>query len=273
VSDGRPLKTSPRGQLTGVDYWEEDWAKTQGTGGDDSLAWIRASYPYLALDRLLRSALPVDRAKTFVELGSGPARWMIYFHKTFGYRVHGCDTSPLSCELAQRNLAAAGVVGTIEQADFFSLDSAYDVVFSAGVVEHFADPLVPLRAFARLVRPGGFLITDVPNLTGLNGFYRRAFKPETFLTHRPIRLVELRRWHRDLGLAEALATSYGSFWLTRLPADAFRHRPSVQRVVWQPAHRVDTGAINRACTVLHRLRIRIDHPIISPHVLVVSRRP
>ena len=89
-------------------------------------------------------------------------------------------------------LAAAGVTGTIRQLDFFTLDSIYDIVFSAGVVEHFEDPSVPLAAFVRLVVPGGILITDVPNLIGLNGLYHRVLKSETFRTHRPIHLAELR---------------------------------------------------------------------------------
>ncbi len=122
----------------------------------------------------LRSVLTADSSRSFLEVGSGPARWMIYFHKTFGYRVSGCDTSPRSCEWARENLAAAGVVATIHQADFFRLEGSYDIVFSGGVVEHFEDPSIPLAAFERLLAPGGILITDVPNLTGLNGWYRRT---------------------------------------------------------------------------------------------------
>jgi hypothetical protein len=31
--------------------------------------------------------------------------------------------------------------------------------------------------------------------------------------------------------------------------------------------------INRLCLVLHRFGIRIDHPLVSPHLLVISRKP
>ena len=47
-----------------------------------------------------------------------------------------------------------GISDRIEQGDFFKLSGTYDVVFSAGVIEHFEDPSVPLAAFAKLVRPG-----------------------------------------------------------------------------------------------------------------------
>jgi SAM-dependent methyltransferase len=260
-------------QLTSVDYWEEHWSRVRHLGRDDGRAWAPRSYPYVARDRLLRSVLPVDGSKTFMELGSGPARFMIYFHKTFGYRVAGCDTSPLSCDLARQNLAAAGVAGTILQADFFALDGTYDVVFSGGVVEHFADPSVPVAAFARLVAPGGILITDVPNLTGLNGLYHRVLKRQTFETHRPIHFAELRAWHRNLGLQEILATSYGSVCLSRLPVSPFPGWPRLQRALWRPAYRAAYGSLERLCGILHRRGVRIDHPLISPKLLVVARKP
>lgn len=266
---GRPPE-SPQA-LTQTAYWDRHWAESAAAEDYGTLHWVRRSYPYRALDRLLRSVLPADPALTLIELGSGPARWMIYFHKTFGYRVFGCDDSLVSCELARANLARAGVAGTVIHADFFTLQGEWDVVFSAGVIEHFDDPTVPLRAFARLVRQGGYLVTDVPNLWGLNGLYRRLLKPETFATHRVIRISELRRWHQDLGLIERLATTYGSLCLTRVPADAWSRWPRLQRAVWRPAYRLAAGGLNRGCLGLHRLGVRLDHPLISPHLLVVAQ--
>ncbi len=273
MSAAREPAKPGHGQLTPVDYWEEHWSHVRPIGRDDGLAWAARSYPYVARDRLLRSVLPVDRSKTFMELGSGPARFMIYFHKTFGYRVSGCDTSARTCDLARQNLAAAGVAGTILPVDFFALDGTYDVVFSGGVIEHFEDPSVPVAAFARLVAPGGILITDVPNLTGLNGLYHRVLKPQTFETHRPIQFAELRAWHRDLGLQEVLATSYGSVCLSRVPVSPFPGWPRLQRALWRPAYRAAYGSLDRVCWALHRCGARIDHPLISPKLLVVARKP
>ena len=261
-----------QGQLTRVDYWEEHWSRAHRRETYENLGWVSRSYPFVALDRLLRSVLTADSSRSFLEVGSGPARWMIYFHKTFGYRVSGCDTSPRSCEWARENLAAAGVVATIHQADFFAIEGSYDIVFSGGVVEHFEDPSIPLAAFERLLAPGGILITDVPNLTGLNGWYRRVLQPETFETHRPIGLAELRGWHRKLGLQEITAVPYGSFALSRVPSAPFPGWPRTQRLLWRPTYRVARGSLERACRALHAIGAPIDHPLISPHLLVVARK-
>jgi 2-polyprenyl-6-hydroxyphenyl methylase/3-demethylubiquinone-9 3-methyltransferase len=258
------------GALLERTYWDRHWAATTASRYAD-LRWLHGNYAYVVLDHLLRQVLPVDAGRSLIEMGSGPGRWLVYFHRVFGYRVTGCDDSPVSCGVARRALAAAGIDGTIREADFFTLSGSYDVVFSAGVVEHFEQPDVPLAAFARLLKPGGFLVTSVPNLGGLNGLYHRALKPETFRTHRRITLAELRRWHAALGLRERLARAYGSFSLVRVPTTPFGRHPRLQRLAWQPAHRVATAVANRACFGLHRLGVRLDHPAVSPHLLVVAQ--
>jgi SAM-dependent methyltransferase len=269
-----PTKTTaPSGALLESAYWDQHWARARKATPSTDLGWVRGNYGYTVLDALLRRLLPVDPDRTFIELGSGPGRWLVYFHRTFGYRVAGCDDSPEGCDIARATLAATGIDGTIVEGDFFKLSGAYDVVFSAGVIEHFEDPSVPVAAFARLLRPGGFLVTSVPNLGGVNGFYHRVLKPQTFSTHTRITLPQLRGWHTALGLTERLATSYGSFSLLRMPGNAFAHRPRVQRLVWGPAYRVAAGLTSRACFLLHRRGIRLDHPLLSPHLLVVAQDP
>ena len=111
-----------RGELTQQTYWDQHWSRLKAGSHHTDLDWIRRTYLYASLDRLLRSVLPVDPTKTFVELGSGPGRWLIYFHRVFGYQVSGCDYSPASCVVARENLARAGVPGTICQADFFEFE-------------------------------------------------------------------------------------------------------------------------------------------------------
>jgi SAM-dependent methyltransferase len=267
VSVAKPTK-----DLTSARYWDEQWSRLEVRDSYASLGWVSKNYVYRSLDRLFRSVLRADPRKTFIELGSGPARWMIYFHKVFGYRVFGCDYSPVSCQLARENLGRAGVPGEVVDADFFKLEGQYDVVFSGGVIEHFDHPDEVLATFARLVAPGGVLITDVPNLGGLCGLYQRWFKPETFETHRHVPLADLRRWQRALGLEELLATSYGSFALSRFPVMEASH-PLVHRLLWQPIYLLTSRGINRFCLLLLRLGLRIDHPLFSPHLLVISRKP
>ena len=261
--------SAEHGALLEHSYWDRHWA--QGPKRYSDLRWLRGNYSYTVLDGLLRRVLPVDEHRTFIELGSGPGRWLVYFNQTFKYQVFGCDDSPVSCDIARATLAAAGIDGTIIESDFFKLTGTYDVVFTGGVIEHFEDPSVPLAVFARLLRPGGYLITSVPNLTGVNGFYHRVLKPETFVTHRRITLSQMSAWHTALGLRQRLATGYGSFSLLRMPGNAFAHRPRVQRYAYGPAYRFASAVVNRACFFLHASGLRVDYPWLSPNLLVVAQ--
>jgi SAM-dependent methyltransferase len=60
-------------------------------------------------------------------------------------------------------LDAAGVPGEIVCADLFAppphLLAQFDVVVSFGVVEHFDDTAACVAACARLVKPGGLMVT------------------------------------------------------------------------------------------------------------------
>lgn len=257
--------------LTSASYWNREWSRLSPARDYRSLTWVERNYVYRAFDGICRSVLPTDPGLSFLELGSGPARWMIYFHARFGYRVFGCDYSDVSCQLARQNLAAAGVPGQVWEADFFAFEGQFDVVFSGGVVEHFDNPRDVLARFAGLVKPGGYLVTDVPNLGGINGVYQRALKPETFDTHRLVRLADLRAHHAALGLQELAATPYGSFSLTRLPGTIRGH--AVPSRLWHPLWVAALRTVNRTCLGLGRFGVHLDHELYSPHLLVISRKP
>ena len=74
----------------------------------NDLGWIRSKYSWVLLDHRLRARLPVDPSKRFLEVGCATGRWLIYFHRTFGYTVTGCDYSETGCAEARQSLARGG---------------------------------------------------------------------------------------------------------------------------------------------------------------------
>jgi SAM-dependent methyltransferase len=260
------------GRLTDRGYWDQVWVdKNPGAWSD--LGWIRRRYSWVVWDRKLRARLQPDPARRFLEVGCGSAKWLIYFHRTFGYQVTGCDYSDAACEGARRSLAAAGVPGEVIQRDLFALTGRYDVICSYGLIEHFTDPRAVLAKFRELLpSPGGVLLTMVPNLGGLSGLYHRALKPETFTTHRPITLDELRRWYGELGLSRVEVGALGSVIPLRFPRDKVRRRyPRLYRALWGGVLRPATWASNRGCTALYtRLGMTVESPLFSPNLYAIG---
>ena len=71
---------------------------------------------------------------------------------------YGVDFSELGCQLAERNLALAGVQGTIICEDLFAFAKkqhvGFDFVYSMGLIEHFSTPQAILEEMYSLLKPG-----------------------------------------------------------------------------------------------------------------------
>jgi SAM-dependent methyltransferase len=195
---------------------------------------VQHRYNWFAWDHLLRARLRPQNGRRFLEVGCAGGKWLIYFHKTFGYSVTGCDYSETGCAMARRNVEAAGIDGTILQQDLFTLTEEFDVIYSHGLIEHFNDPKGVLEKFVSLLHASpGTLISIVPNLTGLSGLYHRLLKPETFTTHRVITLDELRGWYEEIGLHNIEGGALGSFVPFMFPRDKIRREhPQLYRLFW-----------------------------------------
>ncbi len=181
-----------------VEYWNEFWRRASGQTSD--------SYYRRRLDRAFAKALEgfTTQGKSLVEVGVGGSEYLPYFHRRFSFRVGGIDYSETGCASARALLAASGTPGEICQADMFAppadLLGRADVVISMGLVEHFAETAKAVGACAAFARPGGLVITVIPNMKGLYGILFKGFNRQAYDTHVPLDLDELMAAHRDCGL-------------------------------------------------------------------------
>jgi 2-polyprenyl-3-methyl-5-hydroxy-6-metoxy-1,4-benzoquinol methylase len=108
-----------------------------------------------------------------LEIGCGRSPWLPHLARA-GYRVTGIEREASAAELARANLQGAGVPGSIRWGDGFrtvghpDLLGRFDLVFSMGLLEHFVDAPARLAALRRYLKPGGRILTTVPNLHGVN---------------------------------------------------------------------------------------------------------
>lgn len=144
------------------------------------------------------------KGKKLLEIGCARSAWLPYFAKQFGFDVCGLDYSEQGCQQAKAVLSSEGVAGEIVCSDFFSppaeLIGTFDVVVSFGVVEHFQNTAECLSAFARLLKPGGLLVTSVPNMVGLNGSLQKLFDRAVFEIHVPLNKESLDDANARIGL-------------------------------------------------------------------------
>ncbi|WP_164976061.1 class I SAM-dependent methyltransferase [Oleiharenicola lentus] len=131
-----------------------------------------------------------------------------------GWRITGLDFMPLACELARERTGAEIVQGSITSLPF--ADATFDAVVSADVVCQVEDHAQALREFARVVRPGGAVLVNVPAYRWLWSYHDDACQTK----HRYTR-PELVALFQAAGLAVRFA-SYAN--LLPLPLIAARRK-------------------------------------------------
>jgi 2-polyprenyl-3-methyl-5-hydroxy-6-metoxy-1,4-benzoquinol methylase len=193
------------GDLAGREYWDQAWEAEPLPQPVDPEEPGARNYVRRRYDRLFREVFHgLPENSRLLEIGAARSPWLPYFARRFGMRVTGLDYSPAGCEQARDVLAGAGVNGDVVCTDLFAppdgLLGQFDALVSFGVVEHFDDTAAVLRAFGRYLRPGGVMVTFVPNMTGLTGLLQRRLNRPVYDVHVPLDRSALERAHTDAGL-------------------------------------------------------------------------
>jgi len=134
--------------------WDRAWT---------SYAEPPANHHEPLIDATQRALGSVEDAR-ILEIGAGSARDSLRLAE-LGARVVAVDNSAPAIELTRKGMVTRGVELALVQADVFRLpfnSGSFDLVFSQGVMGHFADPRPLLDEQVRVLRPGGALLMDLP---------------------------------------------------------------------------------------------------------------
>jgi SAM-dependent methyltransferase len=99
-----------------------------------------------------------------IEIGAGSGRLLIRLGQERPYRLFALDYAPYAIRAVRENYRRAGAEGYTLFGDARALPfpaSAFDVVISGGLLEHFRDPAPILAEMARVLRPGGLFYADI----------------------------------------------------------------------------------------------------------------
>ncbi len=247
-------------------FWENDYY------------WAGARLPCradmdFAFDRSLARALGAyaraEPGQRVLEVGCAPAKWLIYYAERFGATVAGIEYSHKGARISRENLAAADVLGEVQEDDFFEVEPRqHDLVLSIGFVEHFDDPAKALTRHLDFVARGGRLAVGVPNLRGFNGALQRLAEPGYLAIHNSaaMRPALYREFAQEQGL-ELLHLGYlGGFD----PAIIYLNRGHLLS-----PRRAIPGAVTLLEARFRRLSIadRLEHRLLSSYLLAVFRVP
>jgi len=162
--DPRPA-ASALARIYPSDYYAYDFAAKLGplvarVKGSTERAKARAYAPYLR-----------DGARVLdVGCGDGHLLALIRASVPHGLEIEGVDLSPEAAASAERRGIRVRI-GRVEQLPLPA--DTYDLVIMNQLIEHVASPLDLLQTIVRILRPGGHLFLETPNLDSLDA---RAFR-------------------------------------------------------------------------------------------------
>ena len=148
------------------------------------------------LDHYPIPPFPLDGNGQLLDLGCGWGRWTLAAAKR-GFEVVGVDPSLGALMAARRVSRSLSVRSRYVCGDARFLpfrDASFDAVFSYSVLQHLSEPDVELvlQDIARVLRPGGVSLIQMPNRVGLRCLFHQVRRGL-----RAARAFEVRYWSMD----------------------------------------------------------------------------
>ncbi|MBC8427211.1 MAG: class I SAM-dependent methyltransferase [Deltaproteobacteria bacterium] len=170
------------------------------------------------LETLGNAISNLHKGGRIIELGCGTAIDIgILSEKFVEYDFYATDLSKNAAKLAARVSRKFQNRFNVFVSDIKNLpftDNALDLIFSQGVMEHFKDPMPVFLEQVRALKPGGFLIVNVPQkYTGYTLFKHSRIKKGTWDLgwEQEFSYKQLRAIGKDIDLTEIEVLGY-SYW-------------------------------------------------------------
>jgi 2-polyprenyl-3-methyl-5-hydroxy-6-metoxy-1,4-benzoquinol methylase len=195
----------------GMEYWDKVWEGSSVPPSVQVDPPTRYNYKYRCFDAVFDRYLSGRSGARLVEVGCARSVMLPFLASRYQLRVSGIDYSHLGCEQSRQILRASHIDGSIVEADVFNppqeLLNSFDFVTSFGVAEHFDPVSKCLAAMGRLLKPGGVIMTFVPNLSGIFGPLQRFADREIYGIHQILTAQTLQLEHERAGFTVLEARS------------------------------------------------------------------
>jgi SAM-dependent methyltransferase len=246
--------------IASVSHWESVWKNRASIRAFSTL-----SYFDFRLSQVFQSV--VTPGSRVIEIGCGGSRWMEYLAEVLQCDTWGIDYSADGLRLTEQNNAGNPLIHLVA-GDFFDESllppGFFDFVYSLGFIEHFTESATVTRRMSQILRPGGKVVTMIPNFTSSYGRVQKLMNRATFDKHVLLNRVMLDDAHLAAGMKPILpAAFFGCFG----PGVV---NYGVRKGFLLPPIKVLQQAV---CWSLRAVHLDGESRIASPYILGVYQKP
>lgn len=148
-------------------------------------AGLFTSYDVYLCDSLIQKYVPrfSDRGAKICEIGSGDGKLLKKFASMLGCKPFGVEYSREAAKEAAKNGVKTIVKDVFDKEFLKKYKNYFDVVFSYGFVEHILPPERAVKIHCQLLKPGGYVIIQIPRFRGFNLLKARILRPDLIPLH------------------------------------------------------------------------------------------
>ncbi len=215
----QPKKSTMQKDLTTPRYWDRQWTTAGIVGRQEPVEQRKKkraqTQPFLALMSQALEQRDCDAAEV-LEVGCAPGYLLADFAGMRpNDRLSGVDFTTEGLDFTRQLFEEQKLEAALHQADVrkFYPKTAYDLVFSCGLIEHFTEPESILSHHVRLCKPGGIVAVSIPNYSGkVQEWFMRRLDPESLVAHNlsMMNLETLQSLMLSVGLLEVRVGGVGT---------------------------------------------------------------
>lgn len=242
--------------LASAEYWDKGYQSFSLSPMPDHYCTVRLMKKWL-------TAPGQGIGKSVFEMGVYPGRFLVHFG-TAGYELNGIDQTQYLPRLEAWFKQHSFKMGQFSQGDIFCIDRnrKYDVVFSAGFIEHFTNFEDLVQLHADMTKPGGYVCITTPNFRGtVQNWLHRKLDDENLALHY-VPSMNPAIWASVLERNEFDVIKSGyiggfDFWV------GTQHRKGWRRWLLK--------LIRLMLPILRKFKLP-DHPAYSPECMILAQR-
>ncbi len=117
------------------------------------------------------------------EIGSGDGRLLKKFSVLLGCKPYGVEYSKEAAKEAASNGVKTIVKDAFDRDFLKKYKNYFDVVFSYGFIEHIIPPEKAVKIHFDILKPGGYVIIQIPRFKGFNFLKLKYLRPDFIPLH------------------------------------------------------------------------------------------